>query len=74
MARGSCGSRHPRYLVMYNGTQERPEHEELCLSDAFNRLTPGFEWTAAALNVNRGHNGELMGACRFLQFLIHMAP
>ena len=58
----------PRYIVFYNGTQEEPDRIELRLSDSFIRKEdePCIECRALVLNINYGHNQELMGACRKL--------
>ena len=58
----------PRYIVFYNGTQEEPDRMELRLSDSFIRKEdePCIECKALVLNINYGHNQELMGACRKL--------
>ena len=59
----------PRYFVLYNGEKDMPERMELKLSDAF--MHPGedtgIEFTAIMLNINYGHNKELMSACRTLE-------
>ena len=59
----------PRYFVLYNGIKEMPERLEMKLSDAF--IHPdgdcGIEFTATMINVNYGHNKELMTACRMLE-------
>ena len=59
----------PRYYVLYLGKQDRPDHEILRLSDAFvNPDNDGaYEWTATVLNVNVGHNRELLETCRVLK-------
>ena len=53
----------PRYIVFYNGTQEEPDRIELRLSDSFIRKEdePCIECRALVLNINYGHNQELMG-------------
>ncbi len=53
----------PDYYVFYNGEEGVPDRQELRLSDAF--LTPheGYEWTAHMLNINAGHNQELLENC-----------
>ncbi len=53
----------PDYYVFYNGEVGVPDRQELRLSDAF--LTPheGYEWTAHMLNINAGHNQELLENC-----------
>ena len=54
----------PQYIVFYNGLKEEPDHQVLRLSDAF--LTDGgcLECEAVMLNINYGHNRELMEKCR----------
>ena len=54
----------PQYIVFYNGLKEEPDRQVLCLSDAF--LTDGgcLECKAVMLNINYGHNRELMEKCR----------
>lgn len=58
----------PRYTVFYNGYDSYPDKLELKLSDAFETPdTSGqFEWTATMLNINQGHNLEIMDKCRAL--------
>ncbi len=57
----------PDYYVFYNGEEGVPDRQELRLSDAF--LTPheGYEWTAHMLNINAGHNQELLENCPALE-------
>lgn len=54
----------PVYLVFYNGSMEEPERKEILLSDLFIQngkgLQPALECTALLLNINLGHNQELM--------------
>ena len=59
----------PRYFVLYNGIKEMPERLEMKLSDAFIHQDGdcGIEFTATMINVNYGHNKELMTACRMLE-------
>ena len=56
----------PKYLVFYNGTKEEPDRQELRLSDSFIKQEepPDLECRAVMLNINYGHNKELMEACR----------
>lgn len=62
----------PQYVVFYNGTEPRPDRELLFLSDAFqirqngsrSPLLPSLECRALVLNINYGHNRELMDKCR----------
>ena len=62
----------PQYLVFYNGSREEPDRRVLKLSDAFYRLPglentePSLECRAIMLNINLGHNKELMRKCRKL--------
>lgn len=58
----------PQYLVFYNGTEDAPEKQEYRLSDAFLKKDTSnrFEWTATMLNINAGHNQELMDHCQAL--------
>ena len=61
----------PVYLVFYNGSMEEPERKEILLSDLFIQngkgLQPALECTALLLNINFGHNQELMEKRRFLE-------
>ncbi len=59
----------PRYFILYNGEKDMPERLELKLSDAFMHPDEnvGIEFTATMLNINYGHNEELMEACRTLK-------
>lgn len=61
----------PQYLVFYNGDSEEPDRQELTLSEAFQepgrKLLPGVECRVQVLNINRGHNRDLMDKCRRLQ-------
>lgn len=57
----------PKYVVFYNGTGERPDREELKLSDAFEGADSCLEFTAVVYNVNQGHNQELMKQCQTLE-------
>lgn len=59
----------PQYLVFYNGNREEPDRVELALSDSFQKIlrsVPCIECKAQVLNINRGHNQELMEKCRRL--------
>ena len=57
----------PRYVVLYNGTQDQSAVTKLKLSDAFmvkdEEAVGDFEWTATMVNINRGHNEELLRKC-----------
>ncbi len=53
----------PSYYVLYNGTDDAPDRQDLRLSDAFQIPTVGYEWTAHLLNINSGHNSDIMNEC-----------
>ena len=62
----------PQYVVFYNGTQEQPDEQMLLLSDLFqgngNRQEKGcLECQARMLNINYGHNKDLLNKCRRLE-------
>ena len=59
----------PRCVVFYNGEKEMPEEQTLQLSDAFEsrRNEADVELSVRMLNINYGHNGELMAKCRVLE-------
>lgn len=58
----------PNFIVFYNGKEERPERETLKLSDSYvikgEKVSP--ELVAEVLNINVGHNQELLEACKTL--------
>ena len=61
----------PQYIVFYNGMGKQPERQEVKLSSLFigngKEKTPSLECTALVLNVNYGHNKELMERCKTLK-------
>lgn len=59
----------PRFVVLYNGTEEQPPRSEMRLSDAFMRDTGevNLELVVLQLNINRGLNPELKQKCHTLQ-------
>lgn len=59
----------PRCVVFYNGVAEMPEEQTLKLSDAFEnkRAKADVELTVRMLNINHGHNEQLMEKCRALE-------
>ena len=59
----------PRFVVFYNGTQDQPERAVLKLSDAFEKKVedPELELKVTMLNINLGHNKELLERCRPLR-------
>lgn len=58
----------PQCVVFYNGEKQTPEEQLLRLSDAFEsrKNEAGVELTVRMLNINYGHNRELMAKCRVL--------
>ena len=59
----------PKYVIFYNGTKDEPERMELRLSDAFEEKDEeaALECRALMLNINYGHNKELMKKCKRLE-------
>lgn len=59
----------PQCVVFYNGEREAPEEQTLKLSDAFVNKTQeaDVELKVRMLNVNYGHNRELMDKCHVLE-------
>jgi hypothetical protein len=59
----------PKFLVFYNGKEERPDVEEFKLSDSYEIQTddPALELKATVLNINLGHNQELLNTCKTLK-------
>jgi hypothetical protein len=53
----------PKYYVFYNGQPERPDREDLFLSSLYGG-GGDVEVVAHMLNVNVGHNKELMDRCK----------
>ena len=67
----------PKYIVFYNGNEERAATEKLYLSDAFIQedCEKGFQWTATMINLNKGKNDELLEKCKALSdymFLVEL--
>lgn len=60
----------PNYIVFYNGLEREDERMELSLSEAFEAqrdgLRPALECRVTILNINSGHNRELMEKCHRL--------
>ena len=59
----------PKFLVFYNGLERKvPDRMELWLSDAYENPVdePDLELKVTMLNINAGHNEELMNSCRVL--------
>ena len=59
----------PQYYMLYNGKRKIKDKVILRLSDAFSALQNEgqFEWTATVLNINKGHNEELLSKCQILK-------
>ncbi len=60
----------PVYIVFYNGLQKQQDVVELKLSDAFDKADGqdfALECKAVMLNINKGHNVELMERCSRLE-------
>ena len=59
----------PKFMVFYNGTDEVEDRVELRLSSAYQHLAgePDLELKVLMLNINEGHNEELMDQCRMLK-------
>ena len=58
----------PKYVVFYNGADEKPDRMEIRLTEAFERPEDScLEVTAIMLNINHGRNRELMEKCRTLR-------
>lgn len=64
----------PQYIVFYNGMDELPDRMELRLSDAFmiSAQKPNLECVATVMNINSGHNENIVGKCgklfQYIQF------
>ena len=58
----------PRFVVFYNGEADQPDRQILKLSDLYTvkEEDPMLDLKALVLNVNQGHNPELMEACHTL--------
>ena len=59
----------PRFVVFYNGREERPEYEEFKLSDLYDFLDEkvALELIVEVFNINKGHNTELVETCKDLR-------
>lgn len=57
----------PKLVMFYNGRKDEPDEKILRLSDSFSKRTKNksdIEVKVRMLNINHGHNKELMEACR----------
>ena len=59
----------PQFVIFYNGIDDYPDIQELRLSDLYYDHTQkaGLELKATMLNINKGHNRELMEKCQILK-------
>ena len=59
----------PYFIVFYNGTEREEEYWENSLSEAYENLSgePRLELKVITLNINDGHNKELMEQCQILR-------
>jgi len=57
----------PKYIVFYNGKSNEPDERIMKLSDAFIKDGGCIECEARLLNINYGHNRELMEKCNRLR-------
>ena len=59
----------PYFIVFYNGTEKQEEYWENSLSDAYENLNgePRLELKVITLNINEGHNKELLEQCQILR-------
>lgn len=58
----------PKFIVFYNGVDEHPDHEVFKLSDSYivQDEPISLEMIVEVFNINKGHNRELMEACKDL--------
>ena len=59
----------PQFIVFYNGTEKEKDSWVNHLSEAFQNLSgnPKLELEVLTININEGHNPELMGQCQTLK-------
>ena len=59
----------PQFIVFYNGTEKKKDHWVNHLSEAFENLSgePKLDLEVLTLNINEGHNEELMEQCQTLR-------
>ena len=58
----------PHFIVFYNGRQKMPDRWTNCLSEAYENQQgePDLELKVVTININDGHNEELMEQCKIL--------
>lgn len=56
----------PKFIVFYNGEEDKDSVIKLRMSDAFIHpdKSGDFEWTATMYNLNKGKNDELLAKCK----------
>lgn len=59
----------PNFIVFYNGAEKKEDSWINYLSEAYQNLSgePNLELKVLTLNINEGHNGELMEQCQILR-------
>lgn len=59
----------PQFIVFYNGTEKEKDSWVNHLSEAFENLSgaPKLELEVLTININEGHNSELMEQCQTLR-------
>ena len=59
----------PQFIVFYNGTEKKKDSWVNHLSEAFQNLSgnPKLELEVLTININEGHNPELMEQCQILR-------
>ena len=63
----------PNFIVFYNGTEKKKAGWENLLSEAYENQIgePNLELRVVTLNINEGHNRELMEQCQILREYAH---
>ncbi len=56
----------PRYIIFYNGEEDIPDQLSLRLSDSFKEPDGCLECTATVININLGHNNDILKGCQTL--------
>ena len=66
----------PRFLIFYNGKEQRPEREILELAEAFEiqEQEPWLNLKAVLLNINSGYNNDIVNACKTLSDYVIFVP
>lgn len=58
----------PKYVCFYNGSDKKSDRTILKLSDSFPKgSVPDIESKVTMININYGHNKDLMEACQSLK-------